>query len=121
MTRTGRQPPSDMGPSRPRSGGTNPERLNVQHHRHPKPYKEGDDWRESHSFGPGELPTVAKVMLDAHTWVQEEMASEREEERQSQSRKGREPARALEVLREGNTPHAPWSSSLPSQRRGGPW
>jgi len=34
-------------------------------------YKEGDDWRESHSFGPGELPTVAKVMLDAHTWVQE--------------------------------------------------
>jgi hypothetical protein len=59
-------------------------------------YKEGDDWRESHSFGPGELPTVAKVMLDAHTWVQEQMASEREEERkhQQQPRKSREPARA---------------------------
>ena len=59
-------------------------------------YKEGDDWRESHSFGPGELPTVAKVMLDAHTWVQEQMASERQEERknQQQPRKSREPARA---------------------------
>jgi hypothetical protein len=58
-------------------------------------YKEGDDWRESHSFGPGDLPTVAKVMLDAHTWVQEQMVRERQEERQPQQpRKGREPAHA---------------------------
>lgn len=53
----------------------NPERFHVQHHRHPN-LQGRDDWRESHSFGPGELPTVAKVMLDAHAWVQEQMASE---------------------------------------------
>jgi len=59
-------------------------------------YKGRDDWRESHSFGPGKLPTVPNLMLDAHTWVQEQMASERQEERknQQQPRKGREPARA---------------------------
>lgn len=62
---------------------------------------DGDEWRESHSFGPAELPTVAKVLLDAHTWVQEQLAREREEARpkdpqERQARKGRdrEPARA---------------------------
>jgi hypothetical protein len=62
---------------------------------------EGDEWRESHNFGPAELPTVAKVLLDAHTWVQEQLAREREETRQGnpeqrQARKARngEPARA---------------------------
>ena len=43
---------------------------------------EGDEWRESHSFGPGELPTVAKVLLDAHTWIQEQLARERADQRQ---------------------------------------
>jgi len=46
---------------------------------------EGDEWRESHSFGPNELPTVAKVLLDAHTWIQEQLARERADQRQPES------------------------------------
>jgi hypothetical protein len=60
-----------------------------------------DNWRESHSFGPSDLPTVAKVLLDAHTWVQEQIAGEKEEARQprpqqvdSRKARHREPARA---------------------------
>jgi hypothetical protein len=60
---------------------------------------EDEEWRESNSFGPSELPTVAKVLLDAHTWVQEQLTREREQARekdpkQVQPRKGREPVRA---------------------------
>ena len=42
-------------------------------------YKDGEDWRDSNSFGQEDLPTVAKAALDAHTWVQEQMAKDREE------------------------------------------
>lgn len=60
---------------------------------------EDEQWRESNSFGPSELPTVAKVLLDAHTWVQEQMSREREQNKEEdskpvQQRKGREPVRA---------------------------
>jgi hypothetical protein len=60
---------------------------------------EDEEWRESHSFGPSELPTVAGVLLDAHTWVHEQLAREREQTKerdpkQVQQRKGREPVRA---------------------------
>ncbi len=41
-------------------------------------YKEGEDWRESPSFGLEDLPTVAKAALDAHSWVREQLISERE-------------------------------------------
>jgi hypothetical protein len=41
-------------------------------------YKDGDDWKESHSFGQDDLPTVAKAALDAHSWVQEQLSKERE-------------------------------------------
>jgi hypothetical protein len=55
-------------------------------------YKEGEDWRESPSFGQEDLPTVAKAALDAHSWVREQLASEREaaapqsERKESQSK-----------------------------------
>jgi hypothetical protein len=62
---------------------------------------EDDEWRESHSFGPNELPTVAKLLLDAHSWIQDQLARERTEAsepelQQRQARRGRdrEPARA---------------------------
>lgn len=41
-------------------------------------YKDGEDWRESPSFGQEDLPTVAKAALDAHSWVREQLESERE-------------------------------------------
>ena len=53
---------------------------------------ENDEWRESHSFGPSELPTVSKALLDAHTWVQEQIARDREQAQGKQPRNGREPA-----------------------------
>ena len=41
-------------------------------------YKDGEDWRESPSFGQEDLPTLAKAALDAHSWIRERIASERE-------------------------------------------
>lgn len=32
-------------------------------------YKDGDDWKESNSFGRDDLPLVAKVLDMAHTWI----------------------------------------------------
>lgn len=32
-------------------------------------YKDGDDWKESDSFGREDLPLVAKVLDQAHTWI----------------------------------------------------
>ena len=50
-------------------------------------YKEGEDWRESPSFGQEDLPTVAKAALDAHSWVREQLDSEREAASQPTERK----------------------------------
>ena len=41
-------------------------------------YKDGEEWRESPSFGQEDLPTLAKAALDAHSWIREQLASERE-------------------------------------------
>lgn len=35
-------------------------------------YKEGDDWKQSDSFGRDDLPVVAKVLDMAHTWIFEQ-------------------------------------------------
>ena len=32
-------------------------------------YKDGDDWRDSASFGRDDLPLVAKVADRAHSWI----------------------------------------------------
>jgi hypothetical protein len=37
-------------------------------------YKEGDDWKQSDSFGRDDLPVVAKVLDMAHTWIFEQAA-----------------------------------------------
>ena len=34
-------------------------------------YKDGDQWKESSSFGEGELLVLAKALGDAHTWIHE--------------------------------------------------
>ena len=35
-------------------------------------YKDGDDWKDSTSFGRDDLPLVAKVCDQAHTWIFEQ-------------------------------------------------
>ena len=37
-------------------------------------YKEGDEWKDSASFGRDDLPLVAKVCDQAHTWIFEQAA-----------------------------------------------
>ena len=32
-------------------------------------YKDGDDWRDSTSFGRDDLPLVGKVVDQAHSWI----------------------------------------------------
>jgi hypothetical protein len=32
-------------------------------------YKDGDDWKDSTSFGRDDLPLVAKVVDQVHTWI----------------------------------------------------
>ena len=35
-------------------------------------YKDGDDWKDSTSFGRDDLPLLAKVADLAHTWIFEQ-------------------------------------------------
>ena len=37
-------------------------------------YKDGDDWKDSTSFGRDDLPLVAKVCVQAHSWIFEQAA-----------------------------------------------
>ena len=32
-------------------------------------YKDGDDWKDSSSFGRDDLPLVSKVVDQAHSWI----------------------------------------------------
>ena len=34
-------------------------------------YKDGDNWRDSYSFGRDDLPLVAKVLDRCHDWIYE--------------------------------------------------
>ena len=38
-------------------------------------YKDGDEWKDSTSFGRDDLPLVAKVADKAHDWIFEQAAS----------------------------------------------
>lgn len=42
-------------------------------------YKDGDEWKQTSSFGRDDLPLVAKVVDLAHTWIFEEAESARME------------------------------------------
>ncbi len=35
-------------------------------------YKDGDEWKQSDSFGRDDLPLVSKVLDFAHTWIFEQ-------------------------------------------------
>lgn len=38
-------------------------------------YKDGDEWKDSSSFGRDDLPLVGKVLDRCHTWIFEQAAS----------------------------------------------
>ena len=40
-------------------------------------YKDGEEWRESGSFGPDDLLAAAKALDQAHTWIFEQRQRER--------------------------------------------
>ena len=40
-------------------------------------YKDGDEWKESTSFGSEDLPLLAKALNDCHTWIESEKAEQR--------------------------------------------
>ena len=37
-------------------------------------YKDGDEWKQSDSFGRDDLPLVAKVLDISHTWIFEQQS-----------------------------------------------
>lgn len=39
-------------------------------------YREGNEWRDTHSFAFDELMNVAKLLADAHTWIAAQLAQE---------------------------------------------
>jgi hypothetical protein len=39
-------------------------------------YKDGDEWKDSTSFGRDDLPLVEKVVDQAHSWIFEQNGSE---------------------------------------------
>jgi hypothetical protein len=46
-------------------------------------YKDGDDWKDSSSFGPDDLLTLAKIANDAHTFVHQNRSKEASEQREA--------------------------------------
>lgn len=42
-------------------------------------YKDGSDWKLSESFGRDDLPLVAKVLDQAHTWIFEQAKPKQED------------------------------------------
>ena len=49
-------------------------------------YRDGDVWRESSHFGRDDLPLVAKVCDQVHTWIFEQAAEKSEGNRQTEDR-----------------------------------
>lgn len=49
-------------------------------------YKDGNEWKDSSSFGRDDLPLVAKVCDQVHTWIFEQAAEKSEGNRQTEDR-----------------------------------
>ncbi len=43
-------------------------------------YKDGDNWKDSNSFGRDDLPLVAKIVDRCHTWIFTQSSGESNEE-----------------------------------------
>ena len=47
-------------------------------------YKDGDEWRDTQSFGYDDLLNLAKASEEAHTWIAPQLVRDREEEQQQE-------------------------------------
>ena len=45
-------------------------------------YKDGDEWRDTQSFGYDDLLNLAKAVNEAHTWIANQLVRDREEEQE---------------------------------------
>ena len=43
-------------------------------------YRDGEEWKESSSFGADELLTLAKALNEAHTWIFAQRARDRDQD-----------------------------------------
>ena len=59
-------------------------------------YKDGNDWKDSSSFGPDDLLTLAKIADDAHTFIHQNRLKDAANERQrpQDAQESATPARA---------------------------
>jgi hypothetical protein len=48
-----------------------------------KVYKDGDDWKETHSLGRDELLLAVKVLDMAHSWIFEQQAANKSEQKEA--------------------------------------
>ena len=66
-------------------------------------FRQGEEWKESKSFHRNDLPTLAKVANDAHTWIQEQekgtTATKPEAAPRSKARPARKAAAGTEEIR----------------------
>jgi hypothetical protein len=47
-------------------------------------YKDGDEWRDTQSFGYEDLLPLAKALNEAHTWIADQLVRDRQEEQQQE-------------------------------------
>jgi hypothetical protein len=52
-------------------------------------YRDGEEWRDTHSFGYDDLTHVAKLMYDAHSYITARRAKEASAARPQQRQRGR--------------------------------
>lgn len=47
-------------------------------------YKDGDEWRDTQSFGYDDLLSLSKASNEAHTWIADQLVRDREEAQQGE-------------------------------------
>ena len=76
---TGKQPIHSIRHKRLRAAiWENPSESGVFHNvTVTRSYKDGEEWRETQSFGYDDLPIVAKLLLDCHTFITQSRSEEK--------------------------------------------
>jgi hypothetical protein len=56
-------------------------------------FKDGEHWKDSHSFAFDDLMNLAKALYDAHSFISSQLAKDRQGTERSATRNARPPAR----------------------------
>ena len=65
-------------------------------------YKDGDEWRDTQSFGYGDLLCLAKALNDAHSWIAEQLVRDRASEQQDAPEQQQQERRPQQVRQNGS-------------------